>query len=80
MRRHAKNKKKGAHIATKYSDIVWNNDDAIMDRINIVKKVISVKNNTLEEKALLDSNSKDNVNNPLNIEYTLKKKWSRRRC
>ena len=30
--------KKGASIATKYSDIFWNNDEARMDRINIVKK------------------------------------------
>ena len=31
-------KKKGASIATKCSDVVWNNNEASMDRISIVKK------------------------------------------
>ena len=60
-------KNKVASITTKWSDVVWNNDEAIIDRIFIVKKSMAAKKKALKEKARLDSNSQGHAHNLLNV-------------
>ena len=60
-------KKIGTKFATKYSEIVWNNDDASMDRIKFIKKEIANKNKALEEKTCIDSNSQGDAHDSWNI-------------
>ena len=60
-------KKKGPCIVAKCSDVFWNNYEASIDRISIVKKAMATKKKALDEKACLDSNSQGNTHDPLNV-------------
>ena len=71
--------KKVAIIVPKYSDVVWSNDGARIDRISIVEKALSTKKKVLEEKARLDSNSQVDSRDPLSAAKN-RRKWIRRRC
>ena len=60
-------KKKGTSIENESQHFFCKNDEARIDRINIVKKSMADKKKALEEKACLDSNYQGEVHDPQNV-------------
>ena len=64
-------KKTGTRVKTKYSDVVWNNGNSRLDRINFVKKLMATKKKFLKEKVYLDCDSQGDAYDPLNVARVL---------